>query len=109
VPLTEDSENRVVEVSPRIANDRGTEQTCELRLQLLPGLSTEDLDGCLDPLLRHCLPLVSRSSEVSDWIAVEPLVAHNERATGYANTDEVWISPHPSEEHACGRCFCSAI
>jgi hypothetical protein len=78
--LAADSENRVAEVPTRMANGRGTDLPCELRLQLLPGLDADDLDSCLDPLLRHYLQLASRSSEVNDGIAVEPIIAHNLRA-----------------------------
>lgn len=79
--LAEDREGRFVEMLARIANSGGADLPFELRLHLPHVLGSTFLDRRLDPLLVHGLDLVGGPSELGDWIVVQTLVPHHDRAS----------------------------
>jgi hypothetical protein len=79
--LAEDGEGRFVEMLARIANGGGADLPFELWLHLTHVLGSTRLDRHLDPLLVHRLELVGGASELGDWIVVQSLVPHHNRAS----------------------------
>src|SRR5215217_2195340 len=79
--LAKDREGSLVEMLARIADGGGADLPCELRLHLTHVLGSTCLDRRLDPLLVHRLQLVGGAGELGDWIGVETLVPHHNRAS----------------------------
>src|SRR3954471_4385654 len=81
VMLAEDRKGSFVEMLTRIANRGGADLPCKLRLHLTHVLGSTCLDGRLDPLLVQRLELVGDTRELGDWIVVQTLVSHHNRAS----------------------------
>src|SRR5215217_7044767 len=79
--LAKDREGSLVEMLARIANGGGADLPCELRLHLTHVFGSTCLDRRLDPLLVHRPELIGGTRELGDWIVVETLVSHHNRAS----------------------------